>query len=97
MKFNPKITLTQDGANVDLTDFDVKTEVRDKARSYWEEHSTKNKSKNKPVETLEVQDEENESTDDELLDDFKVKLHRHLRDIHNHQYHHHLTPERLCW
>lgn len=45
MKFNPKITLTQDGANVDLTDFDVKTEVRDKARSYWEEHSTKNKSK----------------------------------------------------
>ena len=54
VKFNPKITLTQDGANVDLTDFDVKTEVRDKARSYWEEHSTKNKSKNKPVETLEV-------------------------------------------
>ena len=74
VKFNPKITLTQDGANVDLTDFDVKTEVRDKARSYWEEHSTKNKSKNKPVETLEVEDEENESTDDELLDDFKVKL-----------------------
>lgn len=73
VKFNPKITLTQDGANVDLTDFDVKTE-RDKARSYWEEHSTKNKSKNKPVETLEVEDEENESTDDELLDDFKVKL-----------------------
>ena len=32
---------------------------------------TKNKSKNKPVETLEVEDEENESTDDELLDDFK--------------------------
>lgn len=29
VKFNPKITLTQDGANVDLTDFDVKTEVRD--------------------------------------------------------------------
>ena len=55
VKFNPKITLTQDGANVDLTDFDVKTEVRDKARSYWEEHSTKNKSKNKPVETLEVE------------------------------------------
>lgn len=52
VKFNPKITLTQDGANVDLTDFDVKTEVRDKARSYWEEHSTKNKSKNKPVENL---------------------------------------------
>lgn len=37
MKFNPKITLTQDGVNVDLTDFDVKAEVRDKARihMYW--------------------------------------------------------------
>ncbi|RGH13165.1 Mrr restriction system protein [Ruminococcus sp. AF12-5] len=74
VKFNPKITLTQDGANVDLTDFDVKAEVRDKARSYWEEHSTKNKSKNKLVATSEVEDEENESTEDELLDEFKVKL-----------------------
>ena len=42
VKFNPKITLTQDGANVDLTDFDVKTEVRDllkgeqKMKSYYD-------------------------------------------------------------
>ncbi len=38
VKFNPKITLLQEGQMYDLTDFDVKTEVRDKARSYWEEH-----------------------------------------------------------
>lgn len=56
---------------IELTEED---RAKVKARSYWEEHSTKNKSKNKPVETLEVEDEENESTDDELLDDFKVKL-----------------------
>lgn len=74
VKFNPIITLTQDGANVNLEDLDVKTEVRDKARSYWEKHSAKSKSKNKPVTTTELEDEENESTEDELLDDFKVKL-----------------------
>ena len=37
VKYNPQITLTQEGASVDLSNFDVKTEVRDKARTYWEE------------------------------------------------------------
>ena len=74
MKYNPQITLTQEGASVDLSNFDVKTEVRDKARTYWEEHSAKNKAKNKPAVTPDVEDEDNESSEDELLDDFKVKL-----------------------
>jgi restriction system protein len=74
VKYNPQITLTQNGASVDLLNFDVKTEVRDKARIYWEEHSAKNKAKNKPVVTPDVEDEDNESSEDELLDDFKVKL-----------------------
>ena len=74
MKYNPQITLTQEGASVDLSNFDVKTEVRDKARTYWEEHSAKNKTKNKPAVTPDVEDEDNESSEDELLDDFKVKL-----------------------
>ncbi len=73
-KYNPRITLTQDGANINLAEFDVKAEVRDKARSYWEEHSNKNKSKSNSVSATEVEDDENESTDDGLLDDFKVKL-----------------------
>lgn len=38
VKYNPVITLTSVGANIDLQNFDVKTEVRDKARRYWEEH-----------------------------------------------------------
>ena len=74
VKYNPQITLTQEGASVDLSNFDVKTEVRDKARTYWEEHSAKNKTKNKPAVTPDVEDEDNESSEDELLDDFKVKL-----------------------
>ena len=49
VKYNPQITLTQEGASVDLSNFDVKTEVRDKARTYWEEHSAKNKAKNKAM------------------------------------------------
>lgn len=79
VKYNPLITLTQEGANVDLSTFDVKTEVRDKARAYWEVHSAKNKSKNKksadrPGPISEVENEENGATEDEPLDDFNVKL-----------------------
>lgn len=74
VKYNPKITLTPEGANVDLSTFDVKTAVRDKARIYWEAHSAKNKTKNKPVSSSCVEDEDNESTGDELMDEFKVKL-----------------------
>ena len=73
-KYNPQITLTQEGANVDLSTFDVKAEVRDKARAYWDEHSAKNKSKSKPVPTPDAEDEENDSAEDNLMDDFKVKL-----------------------
>ena len=73
-KYNPQITLTQEGANVDLSTFDVKAEVRDKARAYWDEHSAKNKSKSKPVPTPDADDEENDSAEDDLMDDFKVKL-----------------------
>ena len=73
-KYNPQITLTQAGANVDLSTFDVKAEVRDKARAYWDEHSAKNKSKSKPVPTPDAEDEENDSAEDDLMDDFKVKL-----------------------
>ena len=74
VKYNPQITLTQEGASVDLSHFDVKTELRNKARTYWEEHSAKNKAKNKSAATPNVEDEDNGSSEDELLDDFKVKL-----------------------
>lgn len=75
VKYNPVITLTQEGTNIDLSNFDVKTEVRDKARTYWEEHSSKNKVKSKMAAISDVEeDEDSESSEDKLLDDFKVKL-----------------------
>lgn len=74
VKYNPLITLTQEGANLDLSNFDVKTEVRDKARAYWEECSAKNKTKSKTVNSPDAEDEDSESAEDEILDDVKVKL-----------------------
>lgn len=74
VKYNPQITLTQEGANIDIENFDVKNEVRDKARKYWEEHSAQNKTKSKVNEGTDTENEDTGSTEDELLDDFKVKL-----------------------
>ncbi len=74
VKYDPQITLTPEGASVNLEHFDVQTEVRDKARVYWEEHSAKNKSKNTSAQAPDEDNEDNGSTEDDLLDDFKVKL-----------------------
>lgn len=75
MKYNPKIVLTQKGLEINLNSFDVKTEVRDKAKIYWEEHSAKNKNKkNKNSNIYEEEESENSSNDSELVDDFNVKL-----------------------
>lgn len=74
VKYNPQITLTQEGSNIDLSSFNVKTEVRDKARIYWDEHSAKNKSKSKSAKSSDIEYADNESAENELLDDFKVKL-----------------------
>lgn len=74
VKYNPQVTLTQEGANVNLETLDVQTEVRDKARTYWEEHSGRNKIKSKQTPVTDADDEDGGSTEDELLDDFKVKL-----------------------
>ena len=77
MKYNPQITLTQKGAGVNLDTFDVQTEVRDKARAYWDEHSAKNKPKGKPTPTMDADEGENEGTgltEDELMEKVVKKL-----------------------
>lgn len=75
VKYKPKIILTQKGSEIDLNNFDVQTEVRDKARVYWEENSAKNKKKKDETNNLELEDEvESASSESELLDDFNVKL-----------------------
>ena len=66
------LTLTEKGAAVDVSNFDVKKEVREKAAVYWEEKSAKNKEKNS-VMPKEIEDENSINADD-ILDDVKVKL-----------------------
>ena len=46
-KYKPLVTLTAKGSALDLDNFDVKTEVREKAAIYWEEKASKNKNKDK--------------------------------------------------
>lgn len=75
VKYNPKIALTVKGSKIDLNNFDVKTEVRDKARSCWEEHSAQNKSRKDDTNNLDEEDEnENSSNESKLEDDLNVKL-----------------------
>lgn len=74
VKYKPTITLTHKGANLDLSKFDVQTEVRDKANTYWEECSAKNKLKIKSATISNSEGEDTYLTEDKLLDDFKVKL-----------------------
>lgn len=38
VRYKPLVTLTEKGAAVDVLNFDVKKEVREKAAVYWEEN-----------------------------------------------------------
>lgn len=74
-KYKPIITLTQIGANIVLDNFDVETEVREKARVYWDEKADANRRKKQIGVNTDIEDEEkNEYDEDEVIDDFKVKL-----------------------
>ena len=68
-KYKPLILLTQKGADINLDDFNVRKEVREVARQYWEEQTLKNKKK-----TEDSDEEDNIQSEDKVLDDFKVKL-----------------------
>lgn len=71
---SPMITLTEQGTNIDLSAFDEKTEVCDKARAYWDEQRAKNKQNHVLAASTDGDEEDEESSADELLDDFKIKL-----------------------
>ena len=74
-KYKPLVTLTEKGASINLDTFDVEREVREKAVTYWQEHSSKNKKDNKvDMEVNDEIDEDSKSSEDDVLDDVKVKL-----------------------
>lgn len=71
---SPMITLTEQGTNIDLSAFDEKAEVCNKARAYWDEQRAKNKQNHVLAASVDGDEEDEESSADELLDDFKIKL-----------------------
>lgn len=71
-KYKPLVTLTAKGAAIDLDDFDVKTEVREKAAVYWEEKAAKNKYRK--ANTADEIEEDSKPDEDDVLDGVKVKL-----------------------
>lgn len=71
-KYKPLVTLTAKGAAIDLDDFDVKTEVREKAAVYWEEKAAKNK--DRKANTADEIEEDSKPDEDDVLDDVKVRL-----------------------
>lgn len=71
-KYKPLVALTAKGAAIDLDDFDVKTEVREKAAVYWEEKAAKNK--DRKANTADEIEEDSKPDEDDVLDDVKVKL-----------------------
>lgn len=73
-KYKPLVTLTAKGSALDLDNFDVKTEVREKAAIYWEEKASKNKNKDKIVNVEDELEDDIKSNEDDILDDVKVKL-----------------------
>lgn len=74
VKYNPSITLTDKGANINVEALNVKTEVVDKAKKYWDEHSAKKKTNNKLESDADEENNDELSSENELLDEFKVKL-----------------------
>lgn len=71
---SPMITLTEQGTNIDLSAFDEKAEVCNKARAYWDEQRAKNKQNHVLAASVDGDQEDEELSADELLDDFKIKL-----------------------
>lgn len=74
-KYKPLVTLTEKGTSINLDTFDVEREVREKAVTYWQEHSSKNKKDNKvDMEVNDEIDEDSKSSEDDVLGDVKIKL-----------------------
>ena len=82
-KYNPQITLTPAGLSLDVSQLDVELDVREKAKAYWDESSTKRKIKNNIISNPEADDEEADADiiDKDPIDDFKTKLQEAINNM----------------
>ena len=79
-RYNPLITLTPKGLAIDISTLDVETDVREKAKVYWNECSEKRQAKNT---SLSISEEENDdiSADKDPVDDFKTELQQAIANM----------------
>ncbi len=82
-KYNPKVTLTEKGRNIELNNLDVK-EITAKAKVCWGELSAKNQNQkqassqtNLPLE----QEEENTPSEDTIMTDFTLELEEAIKKM----------------
>lgn len=80
-RYNPQITLTQQGLAVNITALDVEADVRDKAKVYWEECRSKKKIKKESLSEAEEENEDDIVADKDPVDDFKTKLQQAIANM----------------
>ena len=78
-RYNPQITLTQQGLAINIITLDVEADVRDKAKVYWEGNRSKKKIKNDSLS--EVEDENDIAAEKDPVDDFKTELQQAIANM----------------
>ena len=80
-RYNPQITLTQQGLAVNIMTLDVEADVRDKAKVYWEESRSKKKFKKDSLSGAEDENEDDIAADKDPVDDFKTELQQAIANM----------------
>ena len=80
-RYNPQITLTQQGLAVNIMTLDVEADVRDKAKVYWEENRSKKKIKKDSLSEVEDENEDDIVAEKDPVDDFKTELQQAIANM----------------
>lgn len=80
-RYNPQITLTQQGLAVNIMTLDVEADVRDKAKVYWEENRSKKKIKKDSLSEVEDENEDDIAAEKDPVDDFKTELQQAIANM----------------
>ena len=80
-RYNPQITLTQQGLAVNIMTLDVEADVRDKAKVYCEASRSKKKIKKDSLSGAEDENEDDIAADKDPVDDFKTELQQAIANM----------------
>ena len=80
-RYNPQITLTQQGLAVNIMTLDVEADVREKAKVYWEGNRSKKKIKKDSLSEVEDENEDDIAAEKDPVDDFKTELQQAIANM----------------